>query len=155
LLLNGDTGNFLYSLPVVIGASLVASRVVSMTFIPLLGYYLLRPKAEPSMEERRKTGFASLYYRVGRWPIEHRWRVLAGSLSLLGLGGLMASRLKPQYFPKDLSYLSYVDVWLPEDAPLSATREAALRSEEVVREVTAEYGRQHQGRAAQPRQVLR
>jgi multidrug efflux pump subunit AcrB len=140
LLLNGDTGNFLFSLPVVIGASLVASRIVSMTFIPLLGYYLLRPKTEPTMEERRKTGFASFYYKVGRWAIEHRWKVLAGSMVLLALGGLMASRLKPQYFPKDLSYLSYVDVWLPEDAPLSATREAAQRSEDVIREVTAEYG---------------
>src|SRR5262249_43553239 len=124
-------------------------------FIPLLGYYLLRPKTEPTMEERRRTGFASFYYRIGRWAIEHRWRVLAGSLVLLALGGLMASRLKPQYFPKDLSYLSYVDVWLPEDAPLSATRAAALRSEEVIREVMAAYGREHQGRAARPRQVLR
>ena len=53
-------GAFLYSLPVVIGCSLVASRLVSMTFIPLLGYYLLRPKAEPSIEERRKSGFAAL-----------------------------------------------------------------------------------------------
>src|SRR5262249_7804064 len=80
LLLTGDTGKFMYSLPVVIACSLVASRLVSMTFIPLLGYYLLRPKAEPSMEERRKTGFASWYYRVGTWAIEHRWRVVAGSL---------------------------------------------------------------------------
>jgi hypothetical protein len=31
------------------------------------------------------------------------------------------SRLKPQFFPKDLQYLSYAEVWLPEDAPLSAT----------------------------------
>jgi multidrug efflux pump subunit AcrB len=27
--------------------SLIASRVVSMTFIPLLGYYLLRPNRKP------------------------------------------------------------------------------------------------------------
>jgi multidrug efflux pump subunit AcrB len=65
LFLTGDTGTFLYSLPVVIGCALVASRLVSMTFIPLLGYYLLRPKAEKSIEERRKSGFASWYYRVG------------------------------------------------------------------------------------------
>ena len=31
--LSGDTGRFLYSMPVVIGCSLVASRLVSMTFI--------------------------------------------------------------------------------------------------------------------------
>jgi multidrug efflux pump subunit AcrB len=54
LMLKGATGEFLYSLPVVLVCSLIASRVVSMTFIPLLGYYLLRPKVEKTIEERRK-----------------------------------------------------------------------------------------------------
>ena len=43
-LLPGTTGDFLWSLPIVMTAALVSSRLVSMTFIPLLGYYLLRPK---------------------------------------------------------------------------------------------------------------
>jgi multidrug efflux pump subunit AcrB len=138
LLLTGDTGRFMYSLPVVIGCSLVASRLVSMTFIPLLGYYLLRPKAEPSIEERRKTGFASKYYRVGTWAIEHRWRVFAASLVFLAVGALVGRQLRQQFFPKDLSYLFYVDVWLPEDAPLAATNRAATQAEAVIREVTGE-----------------
>ena len=37
LILDGTMGQFLYSLPVVMTCSLVASRVVSMTFIPMLG----------------------------------------------------------------------------------------------------------------------
>ena len=37
LLLTGSTGDFLYSLPIVMTAALVASRLASMTFIPLLG----------------------------------------------------------------------------------------------------------------------
>src|SRR5262249_50829559 len=59
LLLTGNTGEFLYTLPIVMACSLVASRLVSMSFIPLLGYYLLRPSAkpEPSAEEQRKKGF--------------------------------------------------------------------------------------------------
>src|SRR6185312_2438006 len=92
LFLPGDTGTFLYSLPVVIGCSLVASRLVSMTFIPLLGYYLLRPKREPSLDERRKTGFAAAYYRVGRAAIDHRWAFLAGSLVILALGVVFMSQ---------------------------------------------------------------
>jgi multidrug efflux pump subunit AcrB len=140
LFLNGATGEFVYSLPVVLTCSLVASRLVSMTFIPLLGYYLLRPKAEAPIAERRKKGFAAFYYRIGNAAINHRWKVLAGSLLLLALGGFFMSQLKQQFFPKDLSYLSYVDVWLPEDAPLTATNEAAHRAEEVIRRVTKEYG---------------
>ena len=83
LMLTGDTGLFLYSLPVVMTCTLVASLIVSMTFIPLLGYYLLEPpkKAEPTHGERREHGFAGFYYRVGRRArIRHRWAVLAGSL---------------------------------------------------------------------------
>ncbi|MEW5875872.1 MAG: efflux RND transporter permease subunit, partial [Candidatus Zixiibacteriota bacterium] len=48
LLLSGDTGRFLYSMPVVLTCSLVSSRLVSMTFIPLLGYYLLRAPRKPA-----------------------------------------------------------------------------------------------------------
>jgi multidrug efflux pump len=134
----GDTGTFLYSLPVVIGCSLVASRIVSMTFIPLLGYYILRPKAEPTIEDRRKAGFAAAYYRFGRMAIRHRWAFLAALLVLLAGGTLVAKQLRTQFFPKDLQYLSWVDVWLPEDAPLSATQQATAEAEAIVREVAGD-----------------
>ncbi len=158
LLLSGDTGRFLYSLPVVLTCSLVASRIVSMTFIPLLGYYVLRPgkKPERPISERRKVGFAGWYYRVGRAAIEHRKYVLAGALGFLLLGGVIGSRLKSQFFPKDLSYLSTVDVWLPEDAALSATEQVTWQAEEAVRRAAADLGRADaHGPGERPRQVLR
>src|SRR5262245_4818405 len=40
LMLTGSMGQFLYSLPVVMTISLVASRIVSMPFLPLLGAYI-------------------------------------------------------------------------------------------------------------------
>jgi multidrug efflux pump subunit AcrB len=155
LLVPGDSGRFLYSLPVVIGASLVASRIVSMTFIPLLGYYLLRPKAEPSIEARRKSGFAAAYYRVGRAAIRHRWAVLSASMLILALGGVFMSQLKTQFFPVDLQYLSYVDVWLPEDAPVAATSRVVRQVEETIQRVADEYGRAHAEDKSHPRQVLK
>ncbi|HSL52976.1 MAG TPA: efflux RND transporter permease subunit, partial [Pyrinomonadaceae bacterium] len=121
LMIKGSTGEFIYTLPVVIACSLVASRLVSMTFIPLLSYYLLKPKFEMPIAERRKKGLAARYYKIGTWAIDHRWKVMAGALLFLIGGGGFMSQLKTQFFPKDLSYLSYVDVWLPADAPLSAT----------------------------------
>ncbi|MGQ0721117.1 MAG: efflux RND transporter permease subunit [Candidatus Eiseniibacteriota bacterium] len=147
LLLTGNTGRFLYSLPIVLTCSLVASRLVSMTFMPLLGYYLLRGKADADPAgDGPKRGFAGWYYRTGTWAITHRWKVLAGSFVLLAAGLFLGAQLKPQFFPKDLSYLSYVDVWLPEDAPLSATQDAARLAEEIVVRVTDEYGHEHHGK---------
>ena len=145
LLLSGETGQFLYSLPVVMTCTLVAALIVSFTFVPLIAYYLIKPpKApEPPISERRNHGFPGLYYRVGDFALKHRWGVLAGSLVVLAGGGLMMSHLKPQFFPKDLSYLSYVDVWLPPDAPLGATNIAAQHAETVIREETARFGEEH------------
>ena len=154
LSVGGDTGAFLYSMPVVITCSLVASRLASMTFIPLLGYYMIKPKKELPISERRKKGFAAWYYRVGTAAINHRWKVLAGSLVFLALGVFFMSQLKTQFFPKDLSYLSYVDVWLPEDAPLEATNRATIRAEAVIRDVFKEYGDRH-AEAGKPRELLR
>jgi multidrug efflux pump subunit AcrB len=155
LSLTGDTGAFLYSMPVVIACSLVASRLASMTFLPLLGYYMIKPKKEIPLSERRKRGFAAWYYRVGTAAINHRWKVLAGSLAFLVLGVFFMSQLKTQFFPKDLSYLSYVDVWLPEDAPLESTNKAAIHTEGVIREVMTEYGEHHREKDGEPHEILR
>ena len=55
LMLTGDTGFFLYSLPVVMTCTLIASVIVSFTFIPLIAYYMIKPpkRLEPPMSERR------------------------------------------------------------------------------------------------------
>ena len=135
LVLSGDVGRFLYSLPVVLTCSLVASRIVSMSFIPMLGYYLLRPKAE----SKEPSLFAKYYTPLAEWCLAHRKLVLGLSLIPLTLGLGSSVLLKPSFFPKDLSYLSYVDIWLPEDAPLSATQEVARQAELAIRETTSRF----------------
>jgi multidrug efflux pump subunit AcrB len=156
LALNGTTGEFLYSLPIVMTCALVASRLVSMTFIPLLGYYLLRPtkKVEESPEERRTRGFSGFYYRVGTAAIHHRWLVFAGSLVFLVVGGLFAHQLKTQFFPDDVQYLSFLDVWLPNDVPLFATNKAVLQVEQVVKAATEKYGKDHPNKDGSSRKIL-
>ena len=146
LLVGGTVGQFIYSLPIVITCSLVASRIVSMTFIPLLGYHLLKPSAQPerTLAEQRERGFSGVYYRVGLWALEHRRKVVLASLVVLLTGGaLTVTRLRTEFFPKDLSYLSYLDIYLPEDAPLSATNQAAAKAESIVREVATRFGKAH------------
>ena len=142
LLITGTTGEFLFSLPIVMACALISSRLVSMTFIPLLAYYLLRPgsKPEPSMEEKRSKGFYGFYYKVGKYAIDNRKKVLAASLIFFVVGGLVASRLASSFFPEDVEYLSYVDVWLPNEASLSLTNAAVEKAENVIAEVARNYG---------------
>jgi multidrug efflux pump subunit AcrB len=143
LMLTGDTGKFMYSLPIVITCSLIAAQIVAMTFVPLISRYLLRPKTVAPMELQRTTGYGKWYWRIGSWGIAHRKLCALASLSVLVVGFLFLKQLPQQFFPKDLQYLSYVDVWLPEDAPLETTAHASRKAERIIREVSEEYGREH------------
>ncbi len=137
LMLTGNTGEFLKSLPIVMTTALLCALIVAMTFVPLLGYYIQRPPSmkEPSIEEKRERGFYGFYSRLVGQAIQHRWSVLLGSFVFLLIGGFAASHLKSQFFPEDVQYWFYLDIWLPNDVPLSATSSAAMTAEQVVRKV--------------------
>ena len=156
LLVTGSTGEFLHSLPIVIAVALIASRLISMSFLPMLGYYLLRPekKVEKTLEERRNSGFFGLYARAAKYSIEHRWSFFAGSLLFLVLGGILFSRLSSAFFPEDVQYWSYIDVWLPNDATLEATNETARKVENIVRQRAEQFSREHPNKD-HPGSVLR
>ncbi|MGI8769892.1 MAG: efflux RND transporter permease subunit [Acidobacteriaceae bacterium] len=157
LLIPGTTGEFIYSLPIVMACALVASRIVSMTFIPLLGYYILRPnkKPEKSIEVLRTTGFTGRYTSVAKFAIEHRWIVAVGSLGFLLLGAVLFRSLKTSFFPDDVQYWSYIDVWLPNDVNLQTTNQAARQVEQIVRDQAVEYGRRHPDGHGQPSHILK
>ncbi len=155
LLLSGDTGNFLYSLPIVMTCALVASRIISMTFIPQLGYYLMRPgKPLPPIEYRRSHGATGVYYRIGHYALEHRKTFVACSMLFLIAGFLIAKQLRSAYFPEDVQYLSYIDVWLPNGAAISQTDATAKKVAAVVRNAAAEYGKEHPEHG-HPRTILK
>jgi multidrug efflux pump subunit AcrB len=137
LMLRGNTGEFLKSLPIVMTASLLCALFVAMTFVPFLGYYILRApaKREPTIEERRRQGFYGFYNKLVGRAIKHRWAVFGGSLVFLIIGGLFGSRLKTQFFPEDVQYWFYLDIWLPNETPLSVTNDTAVQAERVVRQV--------------------
>ena len=157
LLVTGNTGEFLYSLPIVMTCALIASRLASMTFIPLLGYYILRPnkKAEAPIEVRRTAGFTGQYARVAKFAIEHRWKVAVGSLAFLLLGGFLFTQLRTSFFPDDVQYWSYADVWLPNDATFEATNQAAQQVEQIIRQQADVWGKQHPDKNGNPTHILR
>jgi multidrug efflux pump subunit AcrB len=153
LLLSGDLGRFIYTIPVVIGCSLVASRIVSMTAVPLLGYYLLKPGKGEAEGDRRR-GVAGRYANLVMWALRHRWAALGGSALVIAGGLALSTTIKTDFFPKDLSYLSYADVWLPADAPLSATNDVAEQTEAIIRRVAEQFGADHPGPDGAPREIL-
>ncbi len=135
LLVTGQVGEFIYSLPVVVTASLIASRIVSMTFMPLLGYYVL--KGQRGLEAGLQAGgsasrFVRIYNGFTVWCLGHRWLTLSCCLIVLAAGVSLVPRLGSAFFPKDLHDVFTVNVFLPEGTPIRETRDEAAR---VVRQI--------------------
>jgi multidrug efflux pump subunit AcrB len=157
LLLTGTMGEFMHSLPIVMTCALIASRFASMTFVPLLGYYLLRPdkKPEKPIEERRTTGFTGWYARTAKTAIEHRWKVFAGSLAFLVIGVFFMSQLKTSFMPEDVQYWSYIDVWLPNDTNLDATNQTAQQVEQIVRIEAEKFAKERTSKNEKAEHILK
>lgn len=141
LLVTGKTGDFIWSLPVVVTASLVASRIVSMTFMPLLGYYVLKGQKgfEAGLTEGgRGATFARYYNGFSEWCLDHK--VISLGVCLLILGGCVAClpQIGTAFFPKDRHSVFTVNVYLPEGAPI---RQTALEAQRVIAQIDALEGR--------------
>ena len=133
LLLPGDKKSFIHALPVVVTLSLIASRIVSMTFVPLLGRHLLRgqPGFESGAARRRfplglVDGLLALLLRPYRaalaTALRHPWPVLAVVYGLLAASLTLAPRLGRQFFPPAERSQFLVDIALPEGSSLARTR---------------------------------
>jgi multidrug efflux pump subunit AcrB len=138
LLLTGDTGEFLFSLPVAMTAALGSSLFIAWAFIPFLAYYILKEPGKPK-ERDKNQGFIGFYRKIVRIAIEHRKPLLIVMSIVLVLGVLTAKTLKQSFFPNDLSQFFYADVWLPQNASISATNEKAAEIETLIRKESTHF----------------
>ena len=77
LLVKGKTGDFIYSLPIVVSWSLVAAMLVAWTFAPLLGFYMLKGQKALGASGGEPKGFPRLYKAFVENCIAHRYRTTA------------------------------------------------------------------------------
>ncbi len=145
VLLPSDVGAFVFALPVGVSLSLVASRVVSMTLVPLLGSYLLRGQKglEEGGEARRFPPFSWVdgalqwvlprYRRLLESALDHPYRALgAGGAALLASFALVPF-IGKQFFPSADRNQFLIEVKLPDAATVVQTRAAAAQVREALR----------------------
>ena len=64
LLVKGKTGDFIYSLPIVVSWSLVAAMLVAWTIAPLLGFYMLKGQKSLGAAQTAAGRAAALTHRL-------------------------------------------------------------------------------------------
>lgn len=139
LLVKGKTGDFIYSLPVVVSWSLVAAMLVAWTIAPLLGFYMLKGQKALGASGGQPKGFPRLYKSFVESCIAHRYRTTAIAVAILAAGIWVAhATIGTSFFPKDLHNVFTVNLDLPEGSPIRQTREVAM---EAIRKIDALEGK--------------
>ncbi|MFG6455355.1 efflux RND transporter permease subunit [Roseateles sp. BYS96W] len=125
------TGEYTFAIFAVTAAALVISWVVSVYFVPYLGALLLktRPSAGGEAHELFDTPFYNRFRVLVRWCVENRWKTIALTLLVFGLGLFGMTRVQQQFFPDSSRPEILVDLTLPEGSTIQETEALARRFE--------------------------
>jgi multidrug efflux pump subunit AcrB len=136
-LARSSTGEYTRSIFQVSAIALLLSWLAAVIVIPLLGYWLL-PERRRDPIPGRQAGvehdvYGGAFYQRFRgwvaWCVDHRWQVIAGTVTAF-VFALGAFTLVPQqFFPSSDRPELLVDLRLPENASFDATLRAAQRLE--------------------------
>ena len=151
LTIPGDTGEFLYSLPVVVSTTLIVSWLVAMTVTALLAYVFLAKSSKPPPISRlwqRMRGADQVaqgvgaagkklygpYAAVNGVLLRHKYLVIA--VTLVAFAGavllVVTGAVGTQFFPAGRRTQFVVDVYLPEGSSLARTNAMTRRVERII-----------------------
>ncbi|HXJ73614.1 MAG TPA: efflux RND transporter permease subunit, partial [Candidatus Dormibacteraeota bacterium] len=145
LLLTGDKGEFMKSLPTVVTLALGAAFLVSVTFTPLISFYVLR--GQKGFDEGGEVrsfflfryvdlGLAAVlpYYRAAlQGSLRRPWLVLGVGYSVLALSCLLVPLLGDQFFPPAERNQLLVDIEAPSTDSLTSIRATVDQAVELIK----------------------
>lgn len=125
-------GEYTFSIFAVVAIALIASWFVAVIFAPLLGVWILKhPKTAHSEEPGR---MMTLFRRILAAAMRARWATILITLGIFALA-LAGTRLVPQqFFPSSDRPELLVDLKLPENASIQATRDVSARLDRLLAE---------------------
>jgi multidrug efflux pump len=135
-LARSSTGEYTFSIFAVTTIALLVSWIVSVIFVPYLGYKLLPDfkKAGAHVDENAvyQKPFYQRFRRVVTWCVEHR-RIVIGATAVIFLLSVFAFRfVQQQFFPAASRPELIVDLRLPEGSSVHATEAQVKKLEKVL-----------------------
>ncbi|MFI3315714.1 MAG: efflux RND transporter permease subunit [Rikenellaceae bacterium] len=121
LFLSPDTaGVYVRDLFVVLTVSLMLSWVLSLTLVPLLAKYMLKPTLDSGKKEHKRLT-QKMVSRLLMWALRNRTIAVVIAFGLVGVTSVIHKKLPQSFFP-DLNYNQlYIEYKLPEGSNSSGT----------------------------------
>ncbi len=127
-----SAGEYTFSIFAVVGIALIASWFVAALFTPLLGVWILK---RPKTAHSEKPGvIMALFQRVLLAAMRARWRTILLTLGAFVLALVGMGFVPQQFFPSSDRVELLVDLKLPQNASIQATREASARLDRLLAE---------------------
>ncbi len=128
------TGEYTFAIFAVTAAALIISWVVSVYFVPYLGWRLLKIRATaggdmPHEHELFDSPFYRRFRATVNWCVQHRWITIGLTLLSFALGIVGMGRVQQQFFPDSSRPELIVDLWLQEGSTIQQSEAVAKRFE--------------------------
>ena len=125
-------GEYTFSIFAVVGIALIASWCVAAVFTPMLGVWVLKKPKTPHPEEHGPIMRAFLRFLA--LAMQFRWVTIAAALALFGVAVYGMRFVPQQFFPASDRPELVVDLQLPENASIYATRDASARLDKLLKD---------------------
>ncbi|MGH8493534.1 MAG: efflux RND transporter permease subunit [Moraxellaceae bacterium] len=128
-LAQSGVGEYTFAIFAVTTSALLISWLVSVYFVPYLGYKLLKEHPGGAHGEVFDTPFYNRVRNVVNYCVQHRWLTIGATLGAMALGIVGMQAVEKQFFPDSSRPEIIVDLWLPEGSSFAASEAVAKRVE--------------------------
>jgi CzcA family heavy metal efflux pump len=135
--ITGVNGVFFRALAVTVGAALLTSLALALTWTPTLSHYFLRRRAPRSLEEHHSISprLMGVYQRVLRLTLEHKWVLAVFVAVLVGVSYLCFMSIGSDLLPAMDEGGFIVDYIMPAGSSLEETNRVITRVEKILRSI--------------------
>ena len=129
---DNNTGQYTFSLFVVIAVALVASWFVAVIFAPVIGLSLLPSRMKKAHGTASPGRFMRAFARLLGYAMRHRWITITAAIIAFGASLYGMGFVQQQFFPASNRPELLVTMTLPKNASIAATEAETERLEKAL-----------------------
>ncbi len=135
-LARSSTGEYTFSIFAVTTIALLVSWVVSVVFVPYLGYKLLPDFGKAGSHADQNAAYQKPFYtrfrKVVAWCVDHRWIVIGATVAIFLVSVFAFRFVQQQFFPAASRPELIVDLRLAEGSSVTATEAQVKKLEKIL-----------------------
>jgi hydrophobic/amphiphilic exporter-1 (mainly G- bacteria), HAE1 family len=132
--IQGLVGEFFTPFALSVSFAMIASAIVALTVIPVLGVLLLREGDFPEEETDRETILQKIYTPALIWTLRHKIATVLGAVGVTLASLLLLAVIPITFFPEGAPQFLTIDVELPMGTSAGRTFAEVMKVEEVLEE---------------------